>query len=175
MKNLTQLLIFVVAFVFSTPSSFGHGTNRNTTTIHPIATVESNLPSEKPSFDLSKHREKLPQRVSFVTQLGFIIVRRDDILYLVTDAKNANVSVVYKKNGNFKQEIIKHNISQLIKTLGHYPFYKVSRSAIVNLNEVEAYEGTRRNASLLMNDGSRIKLSRGAAGKVHDWIKEMSV
>jgi len=175
MNNLTRLFIIIIFSLFSSVPSFGHQSNSSKLNVNSLISISANIPSEKPAFDLSNHRNQLPNRVSFPTQLGFVILRRNDIVYLMTDSKNGQVSITYKSNNSFKSENIKLNISQLAMKLNNYPFYKVSRSAIVNLDEIEAYEGTRRDASLVMNDGTKVKLSRTAAGKIHDWIKEMGV
>jgi len=119
-------------------------------------------------------QDKIPDRVSFSTHSGFVLLRKEEIIFITIDSKAGSVLLYYRKNGQVKKTLCPINLIQAFAKLPAFPFVKVSRSTIVNMNAVEMFEGTRRDAHLLMDDGSKIKVSRNMAGVIHDWLGEIA-
>ncbi len=111
-------------------------------------------------------------RTSFPTLSGFVLVRKEEIISIAVDSKSNGLLLNYRNRGILKSAFCSLSLSKALAKLNAFPFVKVSRSTIVNLDEVEAYEGTRRDGNLVMSDGSKIRVSRSMSGLVHDWIAE---
>lgn len=139
-----------------------------TTTTQVIKTSE--LESCKTRFAEWVRQENMPNRLSFPTRTGFVLLRKEDIVYMEIDSKTSNLILFFKKNGVTNKIASTTSLTKALENLRDFPFLKVSRSAIVNINEVSAYEGTRRDACLVMSDDSKVKVSRSMTGVLHDWI-----
>lgn len=117
--------------------------------------------------------DKTSDRLSFPTRTGFVLLRKKDIVCIKVDSKSGDLLLQYKKDGLLKQVVCQLNLATAFAKLQTFPFVKVSRSTIVNMDEVDQLEGTRRDAHLLMNDGSKIKISRNIAGTIYDWLNHL--
>lgn len=114
-----------------------------------------------------------PQRTSFPTRTGFVLLRKEDIIFVEVNSDKGGVVIHYRHQGIHKKERCNLKLLVIAKKIKGYPFLKISRSAIVNVNQIERYEGTRRDATLVMSNGTKVNVSRKIAGALHDWIKDM--
>ena len=169
---MMKLKIFIFICLFSclgTSSLLAHeGRSSNP--------VEQCVPKEKTErtnllIQNWMRNDKTPDRVSFPTRTGFVLLRKKDIAFIKFDSKSGDLLLKYRKEGQLKEVKCKLNLMDAFAKLETFPFVKVSRSTIVNMNEVDQLQGTRRDAHLLMNDGSKIKISRRMTGNVYDWMR----
>lgn len=126
------------------------------------------------TFAQWQRADKVPDRVSFPTRTGFVLLRKKELVFMTVDSKNGEVVIHYRKGGLLKKASCQVSLASVLKRVGDFPFLKVSRSTIVNMDEVEALEGTRRDAQLVLTEGSSIKVSRSIAGDLHDWMGSLS-
>ncbi len=116
------------------------------------------------------HQNGTRNRTSFPTLSGFVLVRKEEIISIAVDAKSNGLVLNYRNRGSLKTVFCNLSLSKALDKLNAFPFVKISRSTIVNLDEVDGYEGTRRDGTLVMSDGSKLRVSRSMSGHVHDWI-----
>lgn len=119
-------------------------------------------------------QDNVPDRVSFQTRSGFVLLRKRDIMLIQVDAKTRDLLLYYRKKGQIKKVAISTSLCKVKDKLNEFPFLQVSRSAIVNINEVAEYEGTKRDACLVMEDDSKISVSRSKAGILYDWFNNLN-
>ena len=170
MKIKTAFWIGLFVLFFHSPISANEQLPLNLpkTTAH--ITKSSELESCKARFSEWVRQDNMPNRLSFPTRTGFVLLRKEDIVYMEIDSKSSNLILSFRKNGATDKIACTMSLSKALEHLSDFPFLKVSRSAIVNINEVSAYEGTRRDACLVMSDDSKVKVSRSMTGVLHDWI-----
>lgn len=121
------------------------------------------------------NQNRLPNRISFATRSGFVLVRKEDIISLSVVANEAGFLLKYRKDGLVNSIHCQATLSKAASHLKEFPFAKISRSAIVNFEEVVGYEGTRRSANLVMSNGENYKISRSKSGDIFDWFSKKSV
>lgn len=83
--------------------------------------------------------------------------------------------VNYRKNGQAQQVYCQTTLSKVRERLAQFPFVKVSRKSIVNMDQVDRFEGTKRNAHLLLSNGESVKVSRNLAVQIYDWLDSHSI
>ena len=170
MKLQSLLYIFLFQVITCLPLS------ANQTTTSSVAPVIHNTQSEscenttvRPSL---KH-ERLPDRMSFPTRSGFALMRKEDIVLLTIDTKMGGLLLKYRKRGVLKSAHCQLTLSKANEALNSFPFVKVSRSTIVNVNAIDQFIGNRRHAKLLMDDGSEVAVSRSMAKILYDWLENL--
>ena len=174
MKLITTFWISLFLLFFNSPISANEHLPLNPHTTTTQITQSSELESCKARFSEWVRQDNMPNRLSFPTRTGFVLLRKEDIVYLEIDSKTSNLILSFKKNGVTNKIACTMSLNKALENLPDFPFLKVSRSAIVNTNEISAYEGTRRDACLVMSDDSKVKISRSMTGVLHDWISGMS-
>ena len=113
--------------------------------------------------------------MSFPCPTGFFLLRQEEVIFIAVDTKKGGLNVHYRKHGVTKIKRSCLSLSSVAKRFNEFPFIKISRSTIINFYEIEEYEGTRRNARLVMSNGQKVNVSRRMAAKLHDYIKELEV
>ena len=109
-------------------------------------------------------------RISFATRSGFVLLRKEDILSLSVHKLYAGLLLHYWSRGVVRTVHCQGTLNSVQEALGDCFFWQVSRSALVNLDEVVEYVGTKRDAHLVLTDGSTVKVSRNRAGAIYDWV-----
>lgn len=117
-------------------------------------------------------QDRSNNRVNFPTRNGYILLRKEEIISFRINKLHGGLLLQYWNRGAVKTITCHLSLTDALSKLDEFPFLKVSRSAIVNLDQVSEYIGTRRNAHLKMKDGSQVKMSRKVAGAVYDWVGE---
>lgn len=167
MKRILTLLFLSVFCYFPLFSSPQQPNNRER-----IEIVEPNRTNQS-IIKVWQKEDRIPDRVSFSTRAGYVLLRKEQILFLTVDSKYGGIHLHYEIDGVVKKVFCKTNLTNALEKLGSFPFVKVSRSNVVNLDKVALLEGTRREAKLVMSDGSNIKLSRDKIGLVCDWMESL--
>lgn len=110
-------------------------------------------------------------QVSFATRTGFVLLRKEEIISLSVNKLYGGLMLQYWRRGVVKNIQCQSTIKDAMKLLSDFPFVKVSRSAIVNMDEVAEYVGNRRNAHLVLRSESVLKISRNKAKEIYDWFE----
>lgn len=82
-------------------------------------------------------------KIKFNIYNGFIMVSADDIVYCEAEKNYCNI---YLSNG--KKEFITSQLGVIEKKLAEKSFVKISRSAIINLDYLEAYDRKTKTVTL---------------------------
>ncbi|MFK7808056.1 MAG: LytTR family transcriptional regulator DNA-binding domain-containing protein [Saprospiraceae bacterium] len=175
MNFRVSLLILMLSFIgsFSMNASNLKLTNNAFTEVSIAKKTET---KETRLFQNGQRNEYPSNRVSFSTRTGFVLVRKEEIISIGVNKLYGGVQLHYWKNNESVKENCNGSLSKIIENLGdEFPFVKVSRSAIVNLNEVRQYSRKRRDAYLTMSDGANVKVSRKMAVVLSDWFRSMDV
>jgi len=167
MKLFTQFLICIFCFLI-TPELQASKALPLTPTHQICNTSESQSYQRNVAEWLNQNGTR--NRTSFPTLSGFVLVRKEEIISIAVDAKSNGLILNYRNRGVLKTVFCNLSLSKALDKLNAFPFVKISRSTIVNLDEVDAYEGTRRDGNVVMSDGSKLRISRSMSGLVHDWI-----
>ena len=103
--------------------------------------------------------DKILSEKIFVREGEMILpVESKDIVWLEADGDYVNVYTNYPK-----KFVIAGPLRELSERLDNALFFKVHRSAIVNLNQIEHIEEYDRRLLLHMKDGSEVQASRGGS------------
>lgn len=87
---------------------------------------------------------------------GSLILKHEDIIYVEADG---SYTKIYLKNGD--KEILSKNIGKIEALFNSSPFFKVSRSHIINLKYLKKTDRVNKKVSLLVNDKTfQLKVSR---------------
>ncbi len=171
MKLQSLLYIFLIQLLTCLPLS------ASKTFAAPAAPVIQNTQNESCETNTSVrpwwNHERTPDRMSFPTRSGFALLRKEDIVLLTIDAKLGGLLLKYRKRDVLKSANCQLTLSKANEALGNYPFVKVSRSTIVNVNAIDQFIGNRRHAKLLMDDGSEVGVSRSMAKVLYDWLEKL--
>lgn len=174
MNQKIVFLILALMFLFTT--------NMPAAKLPPISSIapsieiiSSELKETATTFNRWLQQDNVPNRINFRTRSGFVLLRKEDIIFLKIDVKSGDLLLHYRKEGQIRKASIQASLASVLDKLNAFPFLKINRSTIVNINEATEFEGTRRDAHLVMNDASKIKVSRSNSGVLHDWINSLSV
>ena len=96
MKIKTIFWIGLLVLFFHSPISANEHLPPATTT---HITQTSELENCKARFAEWVRQDNMPNRLSFPTKTGFVIVRKEDIVYLEIDSKTSNFLLSFRKNG----------------------------------------------------------------------------
>ena len=167
MKLFSQLLICLFCFCIS-PELQASKSLPNTQT-HEICEASESQTYQRNVAEWL-HQNSNRNRTSFPTLCGFVLVRKEEIISIAVDQKSNALVLNYRNRGVLKTALCNISLSKALDKLNAFPFVKISRSTIVNLDEADAYEGTRRDGHLVMSDGTKVRVSRSMSGLVHDWF-----
>jgi len=101
-----------------------------------------------------KEQLKPREKLSVSTLDGYEFISADDVLYLKADR---NYTEIHLKN--VKHKVITKAIGVLEKELPLYPFFRIHKSYIINLNEVTQYV-PGNGGYVRMTDQKRLEVSR---------------
>lgn len=174
MKIKTAFWISLFVLFCNSPTFSNERLPLNLSTPTTKVSQSNELESCKARFAEWIRQDNTPNRLSFPTRTGYVLLRKEDIVYMEVDSKTSHLILSFKKNGATQKIACTMSLAKALLQLPDLPFLKISRSAIVNLHEVSAYEGTRRDASLVMSDDSKLKISRSMTGILHDWVSNMN-
>ena len=171
-KSFTLLFLF---FVFGQTKSIATSTSFNPSNHSQIA-QGTEIESSETTTTLARwiQQDTSTNRISFPTRAGFVLLRKEEIISLSINKLYGGILLQFWKNGEVKKVHCQTTIANALERLGEFPFVRVSRSGIVNMDQLSEYVGTRRDAHLLMTDGSMVKVSRNRAGEVYDWVAGMA-
>ncbi len=173
--NLRTVILIFYFCCFGTLSLIASDQLGNSS--NPLISVSHQLESNEKEQAVYRNwlrLDKVPNRISLATRSGFVVLREEEILSVLVHPNESGLLLSYRKNGKSYQVACRSNLSKVMERLGSFPFVKVSRKCIVNLNEVDRYEGTKRDASLVLTDGSKIKVSRNMAAPIYNWLEHLS-
>jgi LytTr DNA-binding domain len=109
------------------------------------------------------------KKICFSTRSGFLLLRKKDLLSISIHKLYGGLLLQFWNREKIKSMHCQGTLSGSLKKLNAFPFFQVNRSTIVNLNEVSEYVGTRRDAHLVLRDGSTVKVSMIGL-KVGEWL-----
>jgi two-component system LytT family response regulator len=96
------------------------------------------------------------KKLKFNTQHNLIFIEPKDIIYLKA---NCNYTSIIMANNN--EELISTNIGTLEKQLPSPPFFRVSRSAIINTNYMQKVDKKNKECLLIKaNETFKLKITR---------------
>jgi two-component system LytT family response regulator len=100
-------------------------------------------------FELLFERLNPSKRIKLPTTGGFIMVHKDDILYVEADWNYADI---FYTNG--EKTMVSSNLGTIEKILPASDFCRISRSIIINLNYLQGVNRLKREA-ILLKDGKK--------------------
>lgn len=106
-------------------------------------------PDNEAQFKLLFERLNPSKRIKLPTSGGFIMVHKDDILYVEADW---NYTDIFYTNG--EKTMVSSNLGNLEKILPASDFCRISRSIIINLNYLQGVNRLKREA-ILLKDGKK--------------------
>lgn len=168
--KLRKLILILLLSIVGISNSFANDDRSPKIPLEEIVS-EENRSGNEPIREWPRTNTSV--RISFPTSTGFVLLRKEDLIYLTTHPKSENLLLAYWSRGTLKEATCNLSITKALEILKGFPFAKISRSTIVNMHEVNQYEGTRRDAVLRMSDDTRLKISRNYAGSIHDWIRDL--
>jgi two-component system, LytTR family, response regulator len=83
--------------------------------------------SVKPGPEASTDKNTLPSKLKFNTRTGYVLISPEDIMYCEADV---NYTSIYF--GKDKREVITVNLGKVEEMLAAHPFYRISRSMLIN-------------------------------------------
>lgn len=113
---------------------------------------------EKQNYNLSDKIEKLrcflqPEKLKFSTRAGFILINPEDIVYCEAEGNYTNM---YLTNG--RKEFLTKQLGQIESGLPDNPFFRISRSVIINMNFLSSVNRKSKTV-ILLNSIQEIELS----------------
>ena len=104
---------------------------------------------EKKTYDLVEKIDKLkcflqPEKLKCNTKSGFILINPEDIVYCKA---NGNYSHLYLSNG--KNELVTRQLGKVESFLPGNPFFRISRSIIINTNFLSSVNRKTKKVILL--------------------------
>ncbi|WP_462248701.1 LytR/AlgR family response regulator transcription factor [Ekhidna sp.] len=109
----------------------------------------------------------------FLSKVGsrVVIKATNEISLFYTENK-----IVYMKDMNGKRFMISHSLDELEKSLlDPFQFYRINRSAIVNLDglmEMKSYENGRLKLEIMSNTDDNLIVSRDRVPSFREWINQ---
>lgn len=101
---------------------------------------------------------ELPEKMSFKTSNGRILIADDDIAYIKADGNYAKIVTF------LTQDLVLENLLSLQQRLPENTFIRVDRSTIVNLSKVYRLNQQQHTCSLQSNDGKVVVLELSKSG-----------
>ena len=171
--NIKVCLFLLLFSLTGTTTLTGSTSNPLLTSQSVVSTAKEQSINEFPEYLSQQHHPQ--RRFSFSSPSGFFLLRQEEIIFIEVDTNKGGLNVYYRKHGEDRIKRSSLSLSKVTERFNTFPFIKVSRSTIINFNEIEEYEGTRRNARLVMSNGKKVNISRSKAGQLHDYIKNLEV
>lgn len=103
---------------------------------------------------LAQSADGLKKKISIPSMQGHELVLADEVMYMIADK---NYTEIYLKEGSRK--IVTRSIGVFESQLPDFPFFRIHKSQIVNLNEVIMYV-PGNGGTVKMRDGKRLEVSR---------------
>ncbi len=87
------------------------------------------------------------KKIKFNTRTGFIIINTSEIVCCKADR---NYTEVYLNDG--RMEVLSHSLKELSGNLNFEPFFRISRSILINLDYLVKADRTKKQITLQVND-----------------------
>jgi len=104
--------------------------------------------NRKPMTPAPSHQQK----IKFNTRTGYLLVNPEDILYCEADV---NYTVFYFGKGS--REVVTLNLGRIEELLASYPFYRISRSMLINRNHLSKADRQKKQC-VLVKEGEAVIL-----------------
>jgi len=111
---------------------------------------------------------KLVTRITVVEQYGFRIINVSDLMYLEAD----NRYTILHLSG-LDKIVATRSLGEFENLLEHPMFFRIHKSAIINLKYLKAYSSYQGNFAEL-TDGTRISVARRKLSEFHDAVHRLS-
>lgn len=93
-----------------------------------------------------------PAKLKFNTRTGYILISPDEIMFCEADVNYTNI--YFNKNDH---EIVTINLGKMEEILAPYPFYRISRSILINRSFLSRADRQRKQC-VLIKGGEKISL-----------------
>jgi two-component system LytT family response regulator len=97
-------------------------------------------------------KTSIPAKIKFNTRTGYVLVSPDEIMYCEADV---NYTTIYF--GKENREVITVNLGRVEEILARYPFYRISRSVLINQSFLSKADRQKKKC-LLVKEAERIIL-----------------
>ncbi len=122
----------------------------------------NNLPEH-----IQQERTKI-EKITVAEQFGFRMVKVSDIMYLQADS---NYTILHLSGLN--KIVATRSLCDFEKILDPPAFFRIHKSAIINMNFLRAYSSYEGNF-VELNDGTQLSISRRKLNEFRDAVKQFS-
>lgn len=101
---------------------------------------------KKANFDLLLQRLNPGKKLVFPHNCGFVTYHQDDIFYITADGNYSHIHLIAGK-----QQMVTMQIGQIEKMLSEHDFFRINRSALINLKYLESANHKTKNCQIGIN------------------------
>jgi DNA-binding LytR/AlgR family response regulator len=109
------------------------------------------------------HNLGLGKRLKLNTRTGFMVIDPRDIVCCIADGNYTEIVML-----NDRKEIVSSNLGSIEKELDGDHFFRISRSALVNLNYLTHVENKNSRCRLQSESVIELKVARNRLGKLEN-------